>query len=199
MTASARPRAPRRRPRREAQARRRIHDVEPATFERCALIRDWLDDLGVDTRHAARDPRAAAAPLPGALAGARQLAARPRDAGDAIAQHGLQHRRTRRPARFTRTVRGWQGGQAAEYPGLDEEATTPSVDTGRKVLTEAGPGAARVRRARLRVHARAAAPPEHPLRLVGDAARRCAARAPRTRPRSASARATPSSAPPHPP
>src|SRR4051812_29051109 len=25
-----------------------IHDVEPATFERCALIRDWLDDHGVD-------------------------------------------------------------------------------------------------------------------------------------------------------
>jgi predicted deacetylase len=23
-----------------------LHDVEPATFERCALIRDWLDDLG---------------------------------------------------------------------------------------------------------------------------------------------------------
>jgi hypothetical protein len=21
-----------------------IHDIEPATFERCALIRDWLDD-----------------------------------------------------------------------------------------------------------------------------------------------------------
>ena len=25
-----------------------VHDVEPATFERCALIRDWLDDHGVD-------------------------------------------------------------------------------------------------------------------------------------------------------
>jgi predicted deacetylase len=25
-----------------------IHDVEPATYERCALIRDWLDDHGVD-------------------------------------------------------------------------------------------------------------------------------------------------------
>ena len=25
-----------------------LHDVEPATFERAALIRDWLDDLGVD-------------------------------------------------------------------------------------------------------------------------------------------------------
>jgi len=25
-----------------------IHDVEPATFARTALIRDWLDDHGVD-------------------------------------------------------------------------------------------------------------------------------------------------------
>ena len=25
-----------------------LHDIEPATFERCALIRDWLDDHGVD-------------------------------------------------------------------------------------------------------------------------------------------------------
>ena len=25
-----------------------IHNIEPATFEHCALIRDWLDDLGVD-------------------------------------------------------------------------------------------------------------------------------------------------------
>ena len=25
-----------------------LHDVEPATFMRCALIRDWLADLGVD-------------------------------------------------------------------------------------------------------------------------------------------------------
>src|SRR5271169_1682085 len=25
-----------------------IHDVEPATWERCALIRDWLDDHGID-------------------------------------------------------------------------------------------------------------------------------------------------------
>ena len=32
---------------RERQIAVAIHDVEPATFERCALIRDWLDDLGV--------------------------------------------------------------------------------------------------------------------------------------------------------
>jgi predicted deacetylase len=25
-----------------------LHDVEPATFERCALIRDWLNDHGIE-------------------------------------------------------------------------------------------------------------------------------------------------------
>ena len=25
-----------------------LHGIEPATFERCALIRDWLDDHGVE-------------------------------------------------------------------------------------------------------------------------------------------------------
>ena len=25
-----------------------LHDIEPATYERCALIRDWLNDHGVD-------------------------------------------------------------------------------------------------------------------------------------------------------
>lgn len=25
-----------------------LHDVEPATFARCALIRDWLDDHGIE-------------------------------------------------------------------------------------------------------------------------------------------------------
>ena len=38
--------------RRERPPRRRIavalHEIEPATFERCALIGDWLDDHGVD-------------------------------------------------------------------------------------------------------------------------------------------------------
>jgi hypothetical protein len=25
-----------------------VHGIEPATFERCAVIRDWLADHGVD-------------------------------------------------------------------------------------------------------------------------------------------------------
>jgi uncharacterized protein len=115
-----------------------LHDVEPATFRRCALIRDWLDDLGVEKITLLVIPAPQLHPFPARSPELANWLLDRRDAGDAIAQHGLQHRRTRRPAPFTRTVRGWQGGPAAEYPGLDEDATASSVETGRKVLTEAG-------------------------------------------------------------
>jgi predicted deacetylase len=60
------------------------------------------------------------------------------DAGDAVAQHGLQHRRTRPPSRLQRPLREFQGGVAAEYPGLDVDATIASVDAGHNVLTGVG-------------------------------------------------------------
>jgi predicted deacetylase len=115
-----------------------LHDVEPASFGRCALIRDWLDDLGVAKVTLLVIPAPRLHPFPARSPELANWLLDRRDAGDAIAQHGLQHRRTRRPAPLTRTLRGWQGGAAAEYPGLDEAATAASVETGRKVLTEAG-------------------------------------------------------------
>ena len=115
-----------------------LHDVEPSTFGRCALIRDWLSDLGVDRVTLLVIPAPQLHPFPARSPELVDWLLDRRDAGDAIAQHGLQHRRTRPAPRFTRTARSWQGGQAAEYPGLDLEATIASVETGRKVLTGAG-------------------------------------------------------------
>jgi predicted deacetylase len=102
-----------------------LHDVEPATFERCALIRDWLADHGVDRvtllvipapdLHHFHDTRPE-------LAG--WLAERAR-AGDAIAQHGFAHRRLR-------------GGGPAEFRGLDGDETRRAVHAGRRVLKLAG-------------------------------------------------------------
>src|SRR5690349_3826317 len=72
-----------------------LHDVEPATFERCALIRDWLDDHGVDRVTLLVIPARDLHPL-----GARSpqmaswLIERARG-GDAIAQHGFHHARPR--------------------------------------------------------------------------------------------------------
>jgi predicted deacetylase len=61
-----------------------------------------------------------------------------RDAGDAIAQHGLEHRRRRRAAPGRGVVAGWPRAEAAEYPGLDAAETRASVRAGRRILELAG-------------------------------------------------------------
>jgi hypothetical protein len=33
---------------RDAKIAVALHDVEPSTYERVALMRDWLDDHGID-------------------------------------------------------------------------------------------------------------------------------------------------------
>jgi uncharacterized protein len=115
-----------------------LHDVQPATFERSALIRDWLYDLGVDKVTLLVIPAPELHPF---FQRSPELAAwllDRRDGGDAIAMHGLQHRRTRRPHPLARPVREFQGGEATEFPGLDEDATVACLDAGRRVLEIAG-------------------------------------------------------------
>jgi predicted deacetylase len=115
-----------------------LHDVQPATYERAALIRDWLYDLGVERVTLLVIPAPELHPF---FQRSPELAAwllDCRDRGDAIAQHGLQHRRTRPPNPLTRPVREIQGGAATEFPGLDEEATVACLDAGRRVLEIAG-------------------------------------------------------------
>lgn len=95
-----------------------LHDVEPVTFERCALIRDWLADHGVDrvTLLVIRSPDMHTFDRRGPeLAG--WLAER-RAAGDAVAQQGLCGRR------FSR---------------LDERETRHHVDAGRRLLRRFSP------------------------------------------------------------
>jgi len=116
-----------------------LHDVEPGTYERCALIRDWLDDHGIDKvtllvipasdLHCFSDRRPEMVDW---------LAERVRR-GDTIAQHGFQHRRARRSASPARQAYArWQGGDAAEFVGLDDGETRRAVDAGRRVLRLAG-------------------------------------------------------------
>jgi uncharacterized protein len=115
-----------------------LHDVQPATFERSALIRDWLYDLGVEKVTLLVIPAPELHPF---FQRSPELAAwllDRRDGGDAIAMHGLQHRRTRRPHPLARPVRDFQGGEATEFPGLDEDATVACLDAGRRVLEIAG-------------------------------------------------------------
>jgi predicted deacetylase len=118
-----------------------LHDVEPATFERCALIRDWLDDHGIDRATMLVIPARDLHPL-----GERSpemvdwLIERGRR-GDAIAQHGFQHLRAqsaRRTGGVYQTLRAAGADRESEFVGLDEQETRRAVDAGRRVLKLAG-------------------------------------------------------------
>jgi predicted deacetylase len=123
-----------------------LHDVEPATFERCALIRDWLDDHGIDRVTMMVIPARDLHPL-----GERSpemvswLLERER-AGDAIAQHGFQHLRSPRARRRgavhaggpVQALRALGSDRDGEFLGLDALETRRSVDAGRRLLKLAG-------------------------------------------------------------
>ena len=125
-------------PSRPARIAVALHDIEPATFERCALIRDWLDDHGVDRVTLlvipARDLHPVGERCPEMV---RWLNER-RLAGDSIAQHGFQHQQLRRGALARHTIRPARGGRGAEFVGLDDEETRRAVDAGWRVLKLAG-------------------------------------------------------------
>ena len=101
-----------------------LHGIEPASFERCALIRDWLDDHGVDRVTLlvipARDlhPVGERAPAMVDWLGERRLA------GDSIAQHGFQHDGCR--------------NRHGEFARLDGSETRRAVHAGWRVLKLAG-------------------------------------------------------------
>jgi predicted deacetylase len=115
-----------------------LHEIEPATFERCALIRDWLDDHGVDRVTLlvipARDlhPLAERSPEMTRWLLERSLA------GDSIAQHGFQHQHLRRGALSRRSLIHGPGRRSAEFVGLDGDETRRAVDAGRRLLKLAG-------------------------------------------------------------
>src|SRR5579871_4193013 len=110
-----------------------IHDIEPATFERAALIRDWLDDLAVDRVTLLVIPASDMHPLsdrrPEVGAWLHERASR----GDAVAQHGFCHLQCR-PTRLGRR----RSSEAPEFVGLDSTATVRALDAGRRVLKLAG-------------------------------------------------------------
>ncbi len=113
-----------------------LHDVEPRSFARCKDIREWLGERGVERVTLLVIPAADLHPI-GSRAPALAAWLRGRVAcGDTVAQHGLAHMASR-PARWPRNLlASWQGGGAAEFPGLDAQDTARRVQTGRRLLQE---------------------------------------------------------------
>lgn len=103
-----------------------LHDVEPATYERCALIRDWLDDHGVDRVTLLVIPARDLHPFDRRSPELATWLAERRGRGDAIAQHGFCHAP---PGR--RVSRG-------EFADLGREETRRAVAAGRRLLHLAG-------------------------------------------------------------
>jgi hypothetical protein len=114
-----------------------VHDVEPRTLERCRAIRQWLAERGVDRVTLLAVPDMDGQPLEPGGSCAWWLRSRLSE-GDAVAQHGLRHRRRWHGG----PVRDWladrQGGEAAEFVGMSERETAQAVDFGRALLLNAG-------------------------------------------------------------
>jgi hypothetical protein len=115
-----------------------LHDVEPATFDRCALIRDWLADHGVERVTLLVIPARDLHPLHDRRPEIARWLHECQDGGDAIAQHGFQHLQMRRAAWPRQALTRIAHAGEAEFVGLDGEETHRAVEAGWRVLKLAG-------------------------------------------------------------
>lgn len=115
-----------------------LHDVEPATFDRCALIRDWLGDHGVERVTLLVIPARDLHPLHDRRPEITDWLQECEQRGDAIAQHGFQHEQLRRPAWPRQALTRLTHTGEPEFVGLDEKETQRAVEAGWRVLKLAG-------------------------------------------------------------
>ncbi len=118
-----------------------LQEIEPATFERCALMRDWLDDHGVDRVTLLVIPARDLHPLGERSPAMVEWLIERRRLGDSIAQLGFQHARLRSggwPRRVLAPVRPARAGRSAEFVGLDDAETRRAVEAGWRLLKLAG-------------------------------------------------------------
>jgi predicted deacetylase len=115
-----------------------LHDVEPATFERCATIREWLEARGVDRVTLLVIPARDLHPVGERSPELVEWLATRRRLGDAIAQHGFQHEQLRRPSWPQHLSLSVGTRRAAEFMGLDDEETRRAVESGWRLLKLAG-------------------------------------------------------------
>jgi hypothetical protein len=113
-----------------------VHGIEPATFERCALIRDWLGDHGVDRATLLVIPARDLHPVGERSPEMVSWLAERSHAGDSIAQHGFHHDPLRSGTRPLLSLT--PGRRAGEFTGLDGSETRRAVEAGWRVLKLAG-------------------------------------------------------------
>jgi predicted deacetylase len=115
-----------------------LHGIEPATFERCALIRDWLDDHGVGRVTLLVIPARDLHPVGERSPEMVSWLSERRRGGDSIAQHGFQHVPLQRGGSPRELLARAQGHRAGEFVGLDDAETRRAVEAGWRVLKLAG-------------------------------------------------------------
>jgi predicted deacetylase len=115
-----------------------LHGIEPATFERCAVIRDWLDDHGVDRVTLLVIPARDLHPVGERSPGLVDWLSERRRAGDSIAQHGFQHERPHTGSSTRRLLARAHPQRTGEFVGLDNDETRRAVHAGWRVLKLAG-------------------------------------------------------------
>ncbi len=113
-----------------------LHDVEPRSFAQVRAIRQWLLERGVTAVTLLVIPAADLHPIgdrgPALAAWLRGRVA----CGDAVAQHGLAHKASTAASWPRSVLASWQGGDAAEFPGLGPDDTARRVHTGMRLLKE---------------------------------------------------------------
>lgn len=115
-----------------------IHDVEPATFEKVALVREWLDDHGIGRATLLVVPASDLHPLQDRDQGLVEWLLARRRGGDAIAQHGLRDTCDWRTGWSPAAPFARRHAPDAEFARLDADETRRAVDSGWRILRLAG-------------------------------------------------------------
>lgn len=115
-----------------------LHEIEPATFERSAEIRAWLEDRGVDRMTLLVIPARDLHPLGERSPELVEWLTERRRRGDSIAQHGFQHNQLGRTRRLQRLRAPTRTRRTAEFAGLDRDETRRAVEAGWRLMKLAG-------------------------------------------------------------
>lgn len=115
-----------------------LHDVSPETFAECKRIRSWLYARGIERATLLAIPASGGTPFYSRSAGLASWLKEQAAAGDAVAQHGYEHRQHTHARSFVHWLARRQGAGSAEFAGLNAQETATAVARGRQILEEAG-------------------------------------------------------------